>query len=135
MAKYENPLKPAKKAGEPTYNMRRSELDAMCRKATHDGLAAGIYTCNAMYSAAMLTVMHDKLGFGVIRLGRFFDQVQGLFNEIVERRISYLDLAQVLKDECHVNLIIEKNDGVKQAALDLFEDLEKPARIHMEVRK
>lgn len=133
---YKNPLIPAKQPREPTYNMRRSELDSMCRRATLDGMASGIYMCNAMYSAAMLTVLRDTLGYGQKRLWRIFDRVQKLFGEIVERRISYADLAQTLMDEAHVNLVIEKTDGVKQSALDLFEELAKPpAPVRMEVRQ
>lgn len=135
MARFENPLAPVKKDRVPTYNMRRAELDDMCRRATHDGMAAGLYLCNAMYSSAMLTVLRDTLGYGQKRLWRIFDRVQKLFGEIVEGRISYLDLAQTLYEECHVRLIVEKPDGVKQEALDLFEGLERPARVRLEVRK
>lgn len=131
---YKNPLAPVKKDRVPTYNMRRAELDDMCRKATHDGIAAGIYLCNSMYSAAMLTVLRDTLGYGQKRMSRIFERVQKLFNEIVEGRISYLDLAQTLYEECHVRLIVEKPDGVKQEAMDLFDDLERPARVKLEVR-
>lgn len=135
MPDYKNPLIPAKQPREPTYNMRRAELDSMCRRATHDGMAAGLYLCNAMYSSAMLTVLRDTLGYGQKRLWRIFDRVQKLFGEIVEGRISYLDLAKTLYDECHVRLIVEKPDGVKQEALDLFEGLERPARVRLEVRE
>lgn len=135
MPDYVNPLKPEKKQKTPTYNMRRSELESMCHKATLDGIRAGIYICNAFYSAAMLTTLRDTLGYGVKRLHRIFSRVQKLFNEIVERRIQYTDLAQVLMDECGVNLIVEKPDGTRQDALDLFEELQGTGKLTMEVRK
>lgn len=135
MSGYANPLRPEKKQREPVYNMRRSELEAMVKRATVDGMSAGLYVCNAMYSAAMLTTLRDTLGYGQIRLRRIFERVQKLFYEVVEHRISYTDLAQVLMDECRINLIVEKPDGVKQSALELFEELQQPTRIHLEVKK
>ena len=135
MPKYANPLKTEKKPDRPpTYNMRRSELEAMAKQATHDGMAAGIYVCNAMYSAAMLTVLRDTLGYGTRRLQRIFSRVQKLFSEIVEHRVAYSELAQVLMDECRINLVVERTDDVKQSALDLFAEMEAPARVVMEVK-
>ena len=45
-----------------------------------------------------------------------------------------LGLAQVLMDECRINLVVERPDDVKQSALDLFTEMEAPARVVMEVK-
>ena len=135
MATYKNPLAPERKEREPTYNMRRKELETLAKRATVDGMSAGLYICNAMYSAAMLTVLRDTLGYGQIRLQRIFERVQKLFYEVVEHRISYTDLAQVLMDECRINLVVEKPDGVRQDVLDLFAELQQPTRITLEVKR
>lgn len=135
MSSYKNPLVSEKKNREATYNMRRSELESMCKQATTNGLTTGVYVCNAMYSAAMLTVLRDTLGYGQRRLARIFNRVQKLFSEIMEKRISYSDLAQTLMDECGVNLTIEKPDGTSQAVLDLFDDLETPAKITLKINQ
>lgn len=130
---YKNPLKVEKKRDrEPTYNMTAGQLHELSKKSVLDGMAAGVYTTNAMYSAAMLMVLHDTLGYGQIRLQRIHQRVQKLFGELMDRDVVYSDLLKTLKEECNVNLIIEKPDGVKQSALDLFEQLEAPQRIEMQ---
>lgn len=131
---YKNPLIPTKKEREPTYNLKAGQLQEIVRQGVLDGMAAGTYITNAMYSAAMLVVLHDKFGFGVERLNRVFTQVQDLFTECRDRDIEHSDLAQVLMDELGINLIIEKPDGVRQDALDLFRELEAPAKIQMHIR-
>ena len=136
MARFNNPLKPEKReAREPTYNMRVSELHAMTKRGVLDGMAAGTYICNAMYSAAMLMVLHDTLGFGQKRLERIFTRVQKMLGEIMEKRISYADLCETIREEVKVNLVVEKPDGVRQDALDLFRELEAPGKIEMVFNK
>ena len=135
MAVYKNPLIPEKKEREPTYNFKTSQLHAMSKESVLKGMAAGTYITNAMYSAAMLMVLHDTLGFGQKRLERIFSRVQKTFAEIMEKRISYSDLMETVRDEVGVNLIVEKTDGVKQDALDLFRELETPEKIIMVMKK
>lgn len=130
---YVNPLRSEKKQREPTYNLKAGQLHEMTKRGVLDGMAAGIYTCNAMYSVAMLMVLHDTLGFGQKRLERIHLRVQKLFDEIVSHEISYEDLAETLHEECHINLIIEKTDSVKQSALDLFREFSEKPKLTMQI--
>lgn len=50
-----------------------------------------IYICNALYSAAMLTVLRDTLGYGQRRLKHIFERVQKLFGEVMDGYVSYAD--------------------------------------------
>lgn len=131
MGTFKNPLIPAKREREPTYNLKAGQLHEMTKRGVLDGMAAGTYITNAMYSAAMLMVLHDTLGYGVKRLDRIFQRVQKLFGELCDKDIQYSDLVQTLKDECGVNLVIQKPDGVKQDALDLFNELEIVSKLQM----
>lgn len=131
MASYVNPLVREKKQREPTYNMTRRELESMTKGAVLQGISAGMYICNATYAAAMLITLRDRLGFGQTRLHRIFDAVQELFREKVDSRISDTDLLQALKDECGITLEIHRPDGVRQDAIDLYKELEAPAKIVM----
>lgn len=135
MGKYNNPLVPEKKDREATYNFKAGQLKELSRRSVLDGIAAGTYICNAMYSAAMLMTLHDTLGFGQKRLERIFSRVQKMFGEIMEKRISYADLCETIREEVKVNLVVEKPDGVRQDALDLFRELEAPGKIEMVFNK
>lgn len=125
MPKYFYDLHPDPKPKKPTYNMTMDQLEEMSRKARLEGIKIGIYYCNAMYSAAMLQGIRDVLGYGQKRLKRMFDRVQFLFNQISAGEISYKDIADALMDECKVNIIIERPDGLPQNAEDVFRELEK----------
>ena len=56
------------------------------------------------YSLAMAMVLHDKWGFGEIRLKRFLDQTQEMFDAINEGYLDFNDIHKVLLDECKVDI-------------------------------
>lgn len=134
MSRFNNPLKIEKRERVPTYNMTQAQLDAVREEGFRAGISTGIYYANGMLSAAWLLQLRDTYGFGQRRLQRVFSRVQKLFSEIVEHRVAYSELAQVLMDECRINLVVERPDDVKTSALDLFAEMEAPARVVMEVK-
>ena len=123
MAKFDSPVSVPKKKVR-TYNMTDEQLALMRQDAQRDGMRAGTYVANAMYSVAMLLVLRDKLGFGQKRLVRFFRDVQKLFDEIASDEVAYKDAAQVLLDECHINMVIDRPNGTPVDAMDLFRKIE-----------
>lgn len=123
MPKFENAVTP-KKAKTPTWNMTQAQLDEIRQEARREGMRAGTYAANAMYSAALLLTLRDKLGFGRVRLARIFNAVQKLFDEIAADEVAYADAAQVLRDECGINLIIERPAAAPVDALDMFRRIE-----------
>lgn len=134
MAKFDSPVtvpKPKKK----TYNMTDEQLQLMQQDAKREGLRAGTYAANAMYSIAMLLVLRDHLGFGQKRLTRVFRAVQKLFDEIAADELAYKDAAEALRDECGVNLIIERPQGTPVDAMNLFRKIEvAKAGYHVKIR-
>lgn len=121
IVKYKNALAPEKKQREPTYNLTARQIEDIREAARREGLKAGMYACNAMFSVSMLQAMRDGLGFGQRRLKVIFERVQMLFNQIVAGELAYTDMAQVLREECNINLIIEKPDGTPADAEEMFE--------------
>ena len=81
-----------------------------------------------MYTAAMLTSLRECLGFGQRRLKYIHDQVQKNFAAIRDGEISYADIAQALMDECRINLVIERPDGLRRSAEELFAAIAKAER-------
>lgn len=121
MSNYNNPLLPkARRERVATYNMTAEQLEQLTRDAQREGYAAAIYICNAMYTAAMLTSLRECLGFGQRRLKYIHDHVQKNFAAIRDGEISYADIAQALMDECRINLIIERPDGVSKDIQEIF---------------
>ncbi len=120
MPNYKNPLAKKDKPKVKTYNFTAEQLRQYQDAAQREGYAAAIYICNAMYTAAMLTSLRECLGFGQRRLKFIHDQVQKNFAAIRDGEISYSDIAQALMDECRINLIIERPDGVSKDIRDIF---------------
>lgn len=79
----------------------------------------------------MLTVLRDTLGYGQRRLKHIFERVQKLFGEVMDGYVSYADLAQTLYDECRINLVIERPDGVRQDAMEVYRAAGKRGQIRM----
>lgn len=123
MPKFESPVTVPKKK-VPTYNMTDEQIRLLQQDARREGMKAGTYAANAMYSVAMLLVLRDQLGFGQKRLVRVFRAVQKLFDEIANDEVAYLDAAQVLHDECGINLTIERPSAAPVDAMDLFRKIE-----------
>lgn len=120
MRKYANTLAAHSAARVPTYNMTAEQLEQMREAARRDGLRAGVYACNAMYSVALLQALRDGLGFGKNRLKAAFERVQMLFGQIVAGEISYEDMAAALQDECGIRLTVERPEGTPVDAMELF---------------
>lgn len=128
-ASYNNPLLPKpKRERVATYNFTADQLKAMEDAAQMRGYTEAIYICNAMYTAAMLTSLRECLGFGQRRLKYIHDQVQKNFEALRDREISYQEVAQALMDECRINLVIEKPDGLRRSADELFAAIAKAER-------
>lgn len=129
MSNYNNPLLPkARRERVATYNMTAEQLEQLTRDAQREGYTEAIYICNAMYTAAMLTSLRECLGFGQRRLKYIHDKVQKNFEALRDREISYQEVAQALMDECRINLVIERPDGLRRSAEELFAAIAKAER-------
>jgi len=124
MAKFDSPISVPKRERVPTYNMTQAQIDAIKQETRRDGMRAGTYAANAMYSVALLLVLRDRLGYGQTRLARIFNAVQKIFDEIASDEVAYKDAAQALRDECHINLIIERPGKTPTDVLDMFYKME-----------
>lgn len=56
------------------------------------------------YSVVTAMVLHDKWGFGNVRLKRYLEQVQELFDAIEKGYVSLDDCEKILLEECDVEI-------------------------------
>ena len=89
ISKKVKPKKPNK-----TIQVRKSDLKRFQREWTSEA------TSLAMVS--FLTVMHDKEGYGGVRLARVWANVEKLMREVYEGRVDVYDLKKVLEEEVGV---------------------------------
>lgn len=60
--------------------------------------------------------------------GRIFERVQKLFRSICDRTVKYSEIAEVLRDECKINLVIEGINDKPTDALDVFLSIDEEER-------
>lgn len=56
------------------------------------------------YSAAVAIVLHDKFGFGEVRLKRALAEIEDTFDSIEKGYVRVDDIKKVILDECKVNI-------------------------------
>lgn len=63
----------------------------------------GIRFAVKCYSVAVAMVLHDKLGFGEVRLNRTMGQIQDMFDSIQRDYVKIGDLERALLEECGIS--------------------------------
>lgn len=121
MAKFKSPIQ-IDKPKTVTYNLTVEQIEQIRHEGRKEGMRAGSYIANAMYSVAMLLALRDLLGFGRIRLSRIFKRVQQNFAWFVQDELAYSDGSKALLEECGINLVIERPNGTPVNAWDLFRE-------------
>ena len=58
-------------------------------------------------AASALLVLRDHFGFGEERAKRFMTAYCEVFDDLAEKRISFTDVENTIKDELKINLIIK----------------------------
>ncbi len=79
----------AKKRGITDRDLRQEHLD-------------GIHFAVKCYSVAVAMVLHDKLGFGPMRLNRVMGQIQDMFDSVQKDYVKIGDLEETLREECGI---------------------------------
>ena len=85
-----------------TIQIRESEL----RRREREWTSFATTTAMAMF----FTVLRDKHGYGPKRLGRIWDDVNKLAQEVAEGRVDVYDLRRTLEDEAGI-IIGRMGDG------------------------
>lgn len=79
----------AEKRGITAYDLKQERYD-------------GISFAVKCYSVAVAMVLHDKLGFGPVRLSRTLGQIQDLFDSVQRNYVKIGDLEKTLREECGI---------------------------------
>ena len=103
-----------------TYIFTAESLAAHDDEVRRKTMPDATYVINAMYSIAMLLGVRDELGFGKDRLARIFTRIKNNFAAVVSGHVNYYDMAQMLRDECKINIVLERPDGVTVPADDIY---------------
>lgn len=77
---------------------KRGITDRDLRQEHFDGIRFAV----KCYSVAVAMVLHDKLGFGSIRLNRVMGQIQETFDSIQRDYVKIGDLEKTLQEECGI---------------------------------
>lgn len=85
---------------EPVINIKYSDLVKIKKEAAKE---AGEIALLLMLSIPV-TVLHDKWGFGKVRIDRFTDQVLDLYDSFEKDYVTLEDLQQCLLEEAGITI-------------------------------
>lgn len=69
----------------------------------------GIAFAVKCYSVAVAMVLHDKLGFGPVRLNRVMGQIQEMFDSVQKDYVKISDLEETLREE--TGIVFKDGEG------------------------
>lgn len=82
-----------------------ANIEAQLVKAWEDKIKqTSVHFTVSAYSVAVATVLHDKFGFGEVRLKRAMAHIEDTFDSINKGYAKIDDLKKVILDECKVNI-------------------------------
>lgn len=90
---------------EPVINIKYSDLVKIKKEAAKE---AGEIALLLMLSIPV-TVLHDKWGFGKVRIDRFTDQVLDLYDSFEKDYVTLEDLQQCLLEEAGITIERKKS--------------------------
>ena len=92
---------------EPVINIKYSDIQKIKKEAAKE---AGEIALLLMLSIPV-TVLHDKWGFGKVRIERFTDQVLDLYDSFEKDYVTLEDLKQCLLEEAGITIERGTKDG------------------------
>lgn len=90
---------------DPILSLRRSEINAIKDKATNEAIDKAF----GLMLGIPVMVLHDKHGYGSVRLERFMDQVMDLYESFNKGYLDFDDILKTIEDE--TGLRLEKTEG------------------------
>lgn len=91
-----------------TYVLTEDQIN----KLKHDAVREAMRKTFLMFMSIPVMVLHDKFGFGRLRLGRFMDYALMWYESVYDNETQLMELVKIAGDECGVRVINweEKND-------------------------
>ena len=91
-----------KQAEKPkTYVLTQDQIDQM----KHDAVLTATRRAFLMFMAIPVMVLHDKFGFGIIRLGRFMHYALGWYKSVHDNETEILEIVKVAEKECGIQVL------------------------------
>lgn len=83
-----------------TYVLTEDQINKM----KQDVVDAAARRAFLMFMSIPVMVLHDKFGFGKIRLERFMDYALLWFNSVQNNEARLTELLKIASDECGINI-------------------------------
>ena len=88
----------AKQEKPRTYVLTDDQIEKMKRDAVHEASRKAFL----MFMSIPVMVLHDKFGFGKIRLSRFMDYALVWFESVYDNETKLLELVKIAEEECGI---------------------------------
>ena len=98
--------KAAKKANV-VYHLTQEQIDAMMAEAKEEAVNIAIPKAFQMFMCIPATVLHDKFGFGQVRMDRFMHYVMVWYESLQKGETTMAEIRKMAEDACGVQLIMD----------------------------
>lgn len=90
-----------------TYVLTKDQIDQMKKDAVNEATRKAFL----MFLSIPVMVLHDKFGFGKLRLGRFMDYALMWFESVQNDETRLVELVKIAGDECGISVTDYKPGG------------------------
>lgn len=84
-----------------TYVLTQDQIDQM----KHEAMLAATRRAFLLFMAIPVMVLHDKFGFGAIRLGRFMHYALIWYKSVHDNETEILEIVKVAEEECGIRVL------------------------------
>ena len=98
-----------KNASSPkTYVLTEDQIVEIKRKAVQEAMRKTFL----LFMSIPVMVLHDKFGFGKLRLGRFMDYAVMWYESVHDNETQLMELVKIAGEECGIRVVDweDKND-------------------------
>lgn len=100
----------AKQAEKPkTYVLNEDQIRQIKREAVNEALDRAF----RMLLSIPVMVLHDKFGFGKMRLGRFMDYVLVWYESVQSDETRLAELLKIAEEECGIHITLHERGDKK----------------------
>lgn len=105
----------AAKKPPAVYNLTKDQIDKMIEDAVHEAMKGmkeeavdvAIRSAFQMFMCIPATVLHDKFGFGQVRMDRFMRYVMIWYESLQSGETTMEEIRQMAEEACGVQVIMD----------------------------
>ena len=89
------------------YHLTQEQIDALIERAKHEAVEIAIPKTFQMFMCIPATVLHDKFGFGQVRMDRFMHYVMMWYESLQNGEVTMAEIRKMAEEATGVKVILD----------------------------